>query len=125
MKKINLEISSTSFLFNNHKIWEEIKKKYNLDFNDYGKLYNNNNNKDDNKINVNFFFLIDVIDYPANKINQNIIKNTTQLIEQKIKNNQEVFFFTLSGTQKIIFVISKQMIKSKNILIFLKEKLIN
>ena len=93
MKKINLEISSTSFLFNNHKIWDEIKEKYNLDFNDYGKLYNNNNNKDDNKINVNFFFLIDVIDYPANKINQNIIKNTIQLIEQKIKNNQEVFFF--------------------------------
>ena len=105
MKKINLEISSTSFLFNNHKIWDEIKKRYNLDFNDYGKLYNNNNNKDDNKINVNFFFLIDVIDYPTNKINKNIIKNTIQLIKQKIKNNQEVFFFTLSGTQKIIFVI--------------------
>ena len=58
MKKINLEISSTSFLFDNHNIWDEIKKDYKLNFNDYGKLYNKNVNKNVNKIDINFFFLL-------------------------------------------------------------------
>ncbi len=93
MKKINLDISSTSYLFDNHNIWNDIKKEYKLNFNDYGKLSSQNLNKIRNKIEVIFFLLIDVIDYPNNKINQKIIDNILNLIEQKIISNQEVLFF--------------------------------
>ena len=58
MKKINLDISSTSYLFDNHNIWNDIKKEYKLNFNDYGKLSSQNLNKTHNKIEVIFFFLL-------------------------------------------------------------------
>ena len=93
MNKISLQISSTSYLFNNNKIWNDIKKKYNLKFNDYGKLSNNYKKKIDNEIEVIFFLLIDIIDYPTNKINTEIINNITKLLEKKIKKNNNILFF--------------------------------
>ena len=93
MKKINLDISSTSYLFDNHNIWNDIKKEYKLNFNDYGKLFSQKFNKTNNKIEVIFFFLIDIIDYPSNKINKSITNNIIKTLNQKIISNQEVLFF--------------------------------
>ena len=37
--------------------------------------------------------MVDIIDFPKNNINFKIIKNLTQLLEQKIKDNKNILFF--------------------------------
>jgi len=110
MKKIN--ISSTSYIFPQDESWKYLKKKFIIEFNEYGQLFNAN--KKENFYEIIFFFLPDIVDY-FDLNNKSLKKYKIKInhfinrLNSTIKQNQKNYIIIFSE-----YLFDNQILFSKN-----------
>ena len=114
MKKKNISISSSSFLIPNHYAWNEnLKKKYNIDFNLINNLSQGFYNSSVHNILFATIFTNDLID-ESKKYNSKEIKKISDTVINLAK-----YRLKKSSSPLIIFLINQ---KGKNIFNYLSKK---
>ena len=98
---MKIKLSSTSFLLPNNKSWEFLEKNQNINFGEYGDFIKDLNYKSKSKVDILILFLPDLIDYiSTNQFEEKSefkkILNIIQLIEKRLKNNDNSLIISLS-----------------------------